>query len=767
MFSKKVTEADLPELYEEAKGFNKKKSAKEIRKIYANKRNAGETARWLLRTTTGRLMDISPVIRDQVQKHVSGITLDTAKATRKILPLLNALKKMPNADYRVFDLAAKQADTEKINELAKQYGFEEALKSYRDTFNGLIKRLMAAGYETGYLKDYFPRMSKDRDAYRNFIRGVPEWGSIDEAIREKEKKIGRTMTDEEQEEFLDLYIRGYSDRMNAAKPGNLKERKVKLISNEMNSLLEDTMVAIPLYVERMIKKAARKEFFDPQQKDTELEINNIDDSIGEYVSQLIKDKKLDPRKQDELIGILKSFFNYKPTNKSFAAIKNLGYMTTMGSGFSSMFSQMADAAFGFYTTGVGEIPAVVKALFGKTGLTVKDLGVDNVAGEFRDPGKIADAVDKLFKAVGIKWGDSIFKNAFLEANLRKYQRMAKSGKLSKDLKNDLKNIFGDQTDSVINDLSNGVDSDNVKLLMLNQMSKFQPVTLLQVPQAYLDMPRGRIAYALKTYQINQLNAIIDEAKRGMATATTQKDFKEAALRVATLMAFLVACGIGTDAFKDYLFRRKANFGEYLTDNMLKLALISRYTTWKFRTDGIKNTVLNLIAPQISWVDYIGKDVTKIQKAATTPGPNDFAWKDLQSIRVLPVIGQELYWWYGGGHESVLKREKRNAPPAEFKRDIIRQKKIIRNYTQAGDTKNADKQKEVLKKMIADGVPEVKEYYEKELKKDYPGSFETIKKLQDSEKQIDRARAKMRINKLTAGQQRLYGKYVKELQSANE
>ena len=70
-------------------------------------------------------------------------------------------------------------------------------------------------------------------------------------------------------------------------------------------------------------------------------------------------------------------------------------------------------------------------------------------------------------------------------------------------------------------------------------------------------------------------------------------------------------------------------------------------------------------------------------------------------------------------------------------------------------------------MISDGVPEVKEYYEKELRKDYPGSFEMIKKLQDSEKQIDRARAKMRINKLTAGQRRLYGQYVKELQSANK
>lgn len=761
-FAKRTAKEDLPALYEEAKTFNKKKARREIVKEYGRKERAWKTTKWLIRTTSGRLMDISPTIRDQMQKHVNGVLLDTAKATRRVMPLLNALKAMPKEDYAVFDLAAKEADTEKINELAKKYGFTEALDAYRKTFNDIIKRLMLAGYDTGYLKDYFPRMSKDRDAYRNYIRGTPEWGDIDEAVREKEKKIGRSLTDEEQEEFLDLYIRGYGDRMNTAKPGNLKERRVTLIDNEMNSLLEDTMIAIPTYIERMIKKAARKELFDPEGKDTELEVNNIDDSIGEYVARLIRERKIDPRKQDELVGIMRSYFNFKPTEKTAAKLKNLGYMTTMGSGFSSMFSQMADAAFGFYTTGAGEIPAVAKAIFGKTNITIKDVGIEMVTGgEFRDPGKLAGAVDRLFKAVGIKYGDSLFKNAFIEANLKKYQRQARSGKIGKDFRNDLDSVFGDEADQVLDDLRNGVDSDNVKLLVLNQMSKFQPITLLQVPQAYLDAPRGRIAYALKTYQINQLNAIVDEALRGMRTATGQKDFRDAAIRLATLMAFLVACGIGTDAFKDFLFRRKANFGEYLTDNMLKLALISRYTTWKFRTDGVKNTLLNMVAPQISWIDYIGKDIVKAQKKLTTPGPSDFAWKDLQSIRVLPVVGQEFYWWAGGGKESVQRRAKFKALPNEFRREVRKQREIIKNFALAKDTENAEKYRQKLKEYIDEKGPEVKRYFEEELEKEYPGNFATIYRLQQSDKSIDKARAKIRLKKLTPGQERLYSKYREE------
>jgi hypothetical protein len=256
----------------------------------------------------------------------------------------------------------------------------------------------------------------------------------------------------------------------------------------------------------------------------------------------------------------------------------------------------------------------------------------------------------------LKWGDSIFKNAFLDANLHKYRSLANSGKFSKEQMAELERIFGIETDGVIQDLKNGVDSDNVKLLMLNQISKFQPVTLLQVPQAYLDSPRGRIMYALKTYQIAQFNAILDEAKRAMEGAKTKAAYMNAAKRVGTLIALLLAAGMTTDALKDFLFGRKVTWGQLTVDNLLKVAMISRYTTWKIRKDGPYAAALNMVAPPYSWIDYIGKDIKKV-----VTNFENFELKNMESLRVLPVIGQEWYWWFGGGRAKQEAREKKENP----------------------------------------------------------------------------------------------------------
>ncbi len=755
-----VTVDQLPAIYEEARTFDGKTAAERLKKRFGIKKQSMALARYLGRTVSGTLLEISPVIRDALQKQVNRVMIDTAKANRRVLPLVKAISKMPEEDAKVFDIAAKNADSDKINELADKYNFRKELDEYRKVMDEIVQRAKDAGYETGYLKDYFPRIPKDRDAYRNYIRGLPEWGQIEEAMRQKSKEVGHDLNEDEQAEFLNLYIRGYGNKMGG--PGQLKERTVKYLDNEMNALLEDTRLAIPLYVEGMIKKIARKEFFGNKKETDELYINDIDQSIGDYVAEQIRKKNLDPLKQDQLVGLFKSYFNYKPTNRTIAMFKNLGYATSMGSGFSSMFSQMQDAAFGFYTAPGSEIGAVIRSILGKTEITIKDLGIDDIAAEFRDPGKLAKFVDHLLRGVGLKYGDSIFKNAFLDANLRKYRAMAKSGKINKDFRHDLDNIFGDEAESVIADLKAGVDSNNVKLLMLNQISKFQPTTLLQVPQAYLDSPRGRIAYALKTYQINQFNAIVDESIRAMDGAKDVKAFGRAFGRIAGITAILLAAGVGTDRLKDFLFRRQATWGQYTVDNILKLIFISRYITWQAREQGIYASLIKLVAPPMSWMDYVGKDIIK-----GFTKPEDFKLKDMESIRILPVVGQEFYWWTGGGYEKTLKQAIKRSEPKKFEREINKLKSDAREAYKRGD---AEKAKELQKKAtdyLNENVPKVREYYNKELSKKIPRNYNFIIESMKSTDQKKRYKATKMIEKLTPGQKALLAKYKLELEKESK
>jgi len=289
---KKVTEADLPAIYEEAKTFNPEKARKSIGKDYEVKERAIGLAKYAMRTLSGRLLEMSPIIRDKMQKHVNKIHIDTANYMRQALPLLEAVKKLPEADYRVFDIASKNADLAEMDAIAEKHGFVKALEGYRGMMNSIIARAKDAGYDTGFLENYFPRIPRDRNQYYKFIRKTPEWGAIQEALQQKAKDLGRDLQPTEQDEYLNQYLRGFAGKNLLGKPGNLKERKMKFIDNEMNSLLEDSILAIPMYIERMHKKIARKELFGNINKDTDMIIDNLDNSIGEYVGNLIRDYKM-------------------------------------------------------------------------------------------------------------------------------------------------------------------------------------------------------------------------------------------------------------------------------------------------------------------------------------------------------------------------------------------------------------------------------------------------------------------------------------------
>lgn len=754
--TKRITEQDLPGIYEEAKTFNPDKARKAISKKYEVKQTGVNLAKYLGRTLSGRFLQISPIVRDKLQKHINKIHIDTANSMRRVLPLLEAVKKLPEADYRVFDIASKNSDVAEMDSIAEKYGFLEALEGYREVMNDMIVRAKAAGYETGYLENYFPRIPRDRNQYYKFIRKTPEWGQIDEALKQKAIDVGRPLEPVEEDEFINQYLRGYAGKNILGKPGNLKERKMKFIDNEMNSLLEDTILAIPMYLERMNKKIARKELFGNVNTSDDMIVDNLDESIGEYVGNLIRDYKLNPEKQDELIGLLKSYFNFKPTDRGLAAIKNLSYATSMGSGFSSMFSQMQDMTFSFVTAPGNTAGAVLKALQGKTDITVKDLGIQDLGAEFRDPGKLFAAVDKLLSIVGLKWGDVTFKNAFIQANLKKFQTMARTGKYSQQFKTDVANIFDEKADEVISDLKNGRNTDLVKLLVMNEMSKYQPITQFQVPQGYLDMPRGRIAYALKTYQINQVNAIIDEGIRAMQNAKDGDEWKAAFLRVISIMAVLMIAGMGMDALKDLLFRRKATMSEYAWDNFLKLFAISRYTTWQARTKGLYPTLLSLVAPPLNWIEYAWRDIGK-----ATKNPEDFKLKNLESLRMLPIIGQEYHWWFGGGAEQTRKRAEKNLPPVKFEREMRKLKSEARRAARRGDDFEAAKKEQQIKELAEKSKPIIEEYFKKETSKQYPKKFQMMLEFENSKVQKLRYKGEEMFKSLNIGEKALYSKFKNE------
>lgn len=393
---------------------------------------------------------------------------------------------------------------------------------------------------------------------------------------------------------------------------------------------------------------------------------NLDETIGNYIVKLIKEKKLKPEQQDELVGLLKARFNYKPTQKAVQGLKNIGYLTSMGSGFSSFITQLGDLAWAYYnspkyaTKGLAQ--AFARTLSGgrmsKNTITKEDLGIERIGEEFRTVGGLGKAINQVFKYTFLNAMDNIGKEALINTTFYKFQDQAK--KNNHKLVKELKRIFGDESTAVLEDLKNGnKESDNVKFLLFNKLLDYQPIAMTEMPKSYLTSPRGRIFYALKTFTIKQLDVFRREGIDKIINGKTKTEKAEGLRNLMVLAALVTMANAGADQIKDWLFMRKSTLSDKVIDNLLRLVGISRYTLWEARRNGLSSAIWNLVKPPLNVIELPLRDIENAKKAIEKDEPVDF--KNFESWGMVPFFGKHYDWWFGAAHQRQLKRQEENSP----------------------------------------------------------------------------------------------------------
>jgi len=350
--------------------------------------------------------------------------------------------------------------------------------------------------------------------------------------------------------------------------------------------------------------------------------------------------------------------NSKGTGLFVSWMKNAGYIYTMGSPTSAI-TQIGDLAFslaknGYYNTGV----SLSKALLNKSMLKKEDLGIANVAQEFEDSSRAGDAVRLTFKLVGIEYVDNIGKQTYIESSYRRLVSQAKANKPA--LKKSLTEIFGADAEQVRKDLVAGNVTDNVKFLLFSELSDVQPVSLAEMPVAYLRGGNLRSLYMLKTYTIKQIDIYRREIFDKMAHPVKNPKAAAEGLQMLTRLSIaLMLTGMGADELKNLLLGREIDLNTLVMDNLLKLGAISKYQIYQAKQDGVANTVMQtffvpsaLIAP----MDTLIRDIEKINADKIT-------WNESETVGHIPLVGKLYYWWEGGG---VKKKEKEKAKNGGYK-----------------------------------------------------------------------------------------------------
>lgn len=576
-----------------------------------------------------RLRAINPKLEARLRKFEFDKAKQIQKDANAITPFLTRFAALNETDKVVLDLALKNGDVETINAIAKANGMTAQLELVRDALDGIYKRASKVGLEIGYRDNYFPRKVKDAKKLIAYFQGTEAWNDIAEAIRAKEIETGTLLTEEEKAHLINTLLRGYqSSQIKLSRPGALKERNIDVVTPEINAFYEDSTQAILSYITNVNEAIEARVLFG---KDGE----TIMDSMGAFVLAELDKGSITPAQATELESILRARFNQGKMNAVLRAYKNLSYIDTMGSPISAI-TQLSGLSYslsnnGFYRT--------IKALASTKEVSLEDIGIDRVAQEFEDSGTTAKAVQAVFKAVGLTKLDALDKLTFINSTLARYRKLAQNP--DDKLYASLQHIFGEQTDEVVNDLQTGVVSENVKLLLFNELADMQPITLSEMPEMYLKHPNGRIFYMLKTFTIKQYDVYRKQVFQQIASGNTVKGLTN----LTRLISTMVLMGAGADFLKDLVLGRETPPEDAVVNNIARIFGFSKYQVYSVRREGLGTAAFKTISPPYQFIDASSKDFLK----AIDEGELDI--NDMRSVNSVPIVGKFYYWWFGAGSEN--------------------------------------------------------------------------------------------------------------------
>lgn len=507
----------------------------------------------------------------------------------------------------------------------------ETFKNVKDTLNTMGIEAMESGFRGfALIKNYMPRHMN-----QGTLRALEKDPQLAELLGEKRMqritKIMKKTYDDEitRMEALNAAITGGGSAKIPAVVASSAKKRGKLLGD---SLYDPAHVAVQRYINDMTESVEIRKFLGKNKA-------SLDDSLASFMDDQGMMLNLGPREHDVLRNVLEARFKEgrMHTNHFLQAVKNYGYITSIGNVWSALtqfgdiFASMRVLGLKNTMTGLGDM------LAGK-GIKTAEIGYEQIMKEMADPSRSAIWLDRTLTYSGFKTMDKLGKTVVVNSSRRRHIGLTKTAKGREQLGKMYGPIFKnapEEYQTFLNDLAKGdIKNPNVKFAIFNDLADLQPITMSDMPLSYLRNPNGRMLWALKTWSAQQLNTFyrhsVQEFKRGNRT--------EAAKNTLKFTLYNVMLGTaGIDTAKEWL--AKALAGEELTpedvkDNtaeaFLRTMFISRYSIEKSRgvTD-IWHIISDIAAPSL---------VGTMVRAERALKQEEMSDKMKELFKMMPLLG---------------------------------------------------------------------------------------------------------------------------------
>lgn len=591
-----------------------------------------------------RLTKISDALGKRVSKYMFDGVYNVKKYADRATPFLTSLNKLPKNVYTKVWQNLNNANFNEVNNLLKnnpvmQKQFQETQSALQDIY----KELYDVGFtKMGKVYNYYPRIIKDLDGLYEEI-GIAGKTEIQKQLQKvvnkrKEKNPEFTVDDIdpiEKTNIINNYLSGRT-RTGAGKPSFAQQRQINQIPENLLKHYHRPEDAMSFYINRTVKNINKKRFFG---KDAVINDGNAID-ISKSVGKLFESGKIPLEAEQEVRTLLDGIMNMGEVSPSkfVQKAKNLIYLGTIGNPMSAI-TQIGDLGASAFVNGN---KTAIAQLFKTNPIKLEDIGINNIIAEISTIEGTSKLLNNVFKATGFSRMDRFGKEQFLNTSFAKARKLASTDKGVEVLRKQWGDAFGNEFDSFINDLRQGVKSDNVLYYTFHELAEVQPITLAQMPIAYLQNPNLRILYALKSFALKQLDLL----KKKTVDLWNKGQKLEATKNAVAFTLIYGGLNTATDQVKNAIMGRDTIRMDEVPLaaglNVLKMFGASQYTLDNLGAGRTAKALGDVFLPPVDILFTPFDDLMK--------GIDPEKESKLKTLGLLPIVGPFIRNYMQGGQE---------------------------------------------------------------------------------------------------------------------
>ena len=635
-----------------------------------------------IRPISSRIEELSPRMVNKMYEFELDQNMLAGSYMNKAIPFMESFKKMKPADKKLLTKHALNSDTSEVYNVIQRYntklpGMKREFDDLRQTFEDLHKLATKNGIPVPYRKDYLPRIMKDYDGYRKHI-GVDAKSEIDKAINQAyldKNKVPqggalptnpKPLTQFEEREAIRQYLEG-TKYTGDGTPGFMKNRVIDKIDDDILPFYGGLEENIQNYINNVTYRVAKNKFTG--------KVKGVE-GYTELLSKLVQRGKVSDTnaiKINELFDARLS--GGEQSIGQVAQVYRDGmYLASIGNPISTI-TQASEFFLNAFRNGTLNTLTTAPKTAARTGITIKDLGLDDIAKEFSDPlsqsqrGKFGvfkkslnNTLRKTLGVVQFKRMDELMKESNLNGAFLKARKKVANvrSKEYQDFAKDMSEYYGPETKKFLDALKRGDANDpNVKTYLFSQLAKTQPISLSEYSEFYLRNPGARPFYFLKSFALKQLETTRRDITRKLASGNANEisDGMRQGIRLSVLFGGGMTAN---NLFKDYLLDRddkpgmtgdqvpeKENVAGAAADAILTLFGLSRYTARRLADDPYYGAIDIFMPPKVTELVEVGIEA---------PLKGDFERAGRIIEKNIPIGGKIYSQHFGAGAD--YKRKKR-------------------------------------------------------------------------------------------------------------